>query len=88
MLLGTGAGCGGAAFEGTVAPPLALRSLRKVEKAGEERSMRVRSVKRVFSAESASLEARSSSASLTLAAISPSSCPIYSGGLVSGSLET
>ena len=73
VLLGTGA-CGvGVGLEGTVAPPLALKSLRKVEKAGEERSIRVRSVKRVFSAERASLAARSSSASLTLVAISPSS---------------
>ena len=73
VLFGTGACCTGVGLEGTVTPPLALRSLRKVEKAGEERSMRVRSVKRVFSADNASLAVRSSSASLTLVAISPSS---------------
>ena len=55
-----------------------LSSLRKVEKAGDERSMRVRSVNRVFSAINASFCARRSSASLALAATSPSSCPMYS----------
>lgn len=55
-----------------------LRSFKKVEKAGDDKSMRVRSVKRVFSATSSSFFARKSSASLALAAISPSNCPMYS----------
>lgn len=55
-----------------------LISARKVEKASDERSIRVRSVRRVFSWISASFCARRSSASLTLAATSPSSCPMYS----------
>lgn len=55
-----------------------LISARKVEKASEAMSIRVRSVKRVFSAIKASFLARKSSASLALAATSPSSCPIYS----------
>ena len=55
-----------------------LISARKAEKASDARSIRVRSVNRVFSATNASFCARKSSASLALAATSPSSCPIYS----------
>ena len=55
-----------------------LRSLRKELKAGEESSMRVRSVRRVFSVFSASFSARRSSDSLALVASSPSSWPMYS----------
>ena len=58
--------------------PVPLRSFKKVEKAGDDKSMRVKSVKRVFSAANSSFCARKSSASLVLAAISPSSCPMYS----------
>ena len=61
-----------------VVTPLPLKSLRKVEKAGDERSIRVRSVRRVFSAISSSFFTLKSSASDDFAAISPSSCPIYS----------
>ena len=58
--------------------PVPLKSARNVEKAGDERSMRVRSPRRAFSTISASFFARSSSASCDLAAISPSSWPMYS----------
>ena len=58
--------------------PVPLRSFKKAEKAGDDKSMRVKSVKRVFSAAISSFFARNSSASLVLAASSPSSCPMYS----------
>lgn len=58
--------------------PLALRSLRKVEKAEEDSSSLVRSVRREFSALSDSHSALRLSASVALTATSPSSWPIYS----------
>lgn len=58
--------------------PVSLRSLRKFERADDERSMRVRSVNRLFSAINASFLACRPSASDCLAASSPSSCPMYS----------
>ena len=57
---------------------LPLRSLRKLENAGDASSIRVKSVRRVFSAINSSFFALRSSASAALAAISPSSWPIYS----------
>lgn len=66
--------------------PVPLRSARKVEKADDERSMRVKSAKRVFSAVNSSFFILSSSASCDLAAISPSSCPMYSVRMLADSL--
>ena len=71
-----GAECAVEAF--VDAGTLLLSSLRKDEKADDERSMRVRSVSRVFSDFRASFSVRRSSASLVLVAISPSSWPMYS----------
>ena len=53
--------------------PLALRSLRNVEKAEEESRSLVRSVRREFSALRASHSARRVTASVALFATSPSS---------------
>ena len=58
--------------------PVPLSSLRKSEKAGEERRRRVKSVRRLFSATSSSFLTLYSSASAALVASSPSSWPIYS----------
>lgn len=71
-------GSGLTAVPGEIVTPLPLRSLRNTEKAGDERSILVKSVSRVFSAINSSFLAFKSSASVVLAAISPSSCPIYS----------
>lgn len=56
-----------------------LRRSRKSEKEGEERSMRVRSDRRLFSSIKARFWARKSPFSVTLPAISLSSWVMYSG---------
>ena len=55
-----------------------LNSFRNSENAGEDKSRRVRSVRRLFSAMSSSFLALKSSASDALTASSPSSWPMYS----------